>query len=98
MCGIFVDASNGFCFVAARKRSLGEVLFSHVFVCSQVGGSLSGRHPLGQRLTPYGKERAVRILLECFLVLNMVLHELMILTNTKTYPGVIEIEILFLIH
>ena len=31
------------------------------------GGSLSGRPP-GQRLPLYSKERAVRILLECFLV------------------------------
>ena len=64
--------------ITARKQSLAQ---GNVFTsvcqsfCSQGEGSLSGclpdRDPL-DRYPPYGKERTVRILLECIFVLTIV--------------------------
>ena len=47
--------------VTAHKRSLDKVIFSQASVCPR-GGVFRTETPM------YGKERAVRILLECILV------------------------------
>ena len=70
-----------------------KVMFSQVFVC-QRGGSLSRdgvsvRGGLCQGLPLYGKERAVRILLECILVNSGLLISLLISQNlTPNYSSV----------
>ena len=71
-----------------RKRSLGQ---GNVFTgvcqsfCSQGEGvSVWGVDPPGQR-PPYGKERAVRILLECILVRHKLMRELFSQCNHKKW-------------
>ena len=75
-----------------------KVMFSQVFVCQQ-GGSLSRdnlcpgmgslfRGGLCQGLPLYGKERAVRILLECILVNSGLLTSLLSQNLTPNYSSV----------
>ena len=60
---------RGLGIITARKRSCGKVMFLHLRVILFTGGvSVREIHPPGQRLPPYGNERAVRILLECISV------------------------------
>ena len=68
--------------ITARKRSCGKVLFLHLCVILLTGGSLSmgsGVSVQGGSLSgrpPYGTEWAIRILLECILVVILFWIEL----------------------
>ena len=61
-------------FIAARKRNLGQGNISQVSVCSRGGDVCMMSLPVQRGVSfqgdppPYGKERPVRILLECILV------------------------------
>ena len=65
----FVRPASVAIIFTARKRSLGQ---DNIItgVCLSTGEEVSLTDSPGQRPPPYGKERAVRILLECILVLS----------------------------
>ena len=72
------------------QTKFAKVMFSQVSVCPRRGGlhleGVSVRDTLDRDTHSYGNERAVRILLECILVLNCVLE-----TNDD-YPSSLELN------
>ena len=75
LCLVKEKGQKSFTCITAHRRSCGKVMFLHLSVilfmeegglCA--GGGVSVQGGLCQGDPPYGKEQAVRILLECILV------------------------------